>query len=165
MMAVKHISRRVEEPKGGQCSPWRWGAPPRRSLWNVQNHSLLLRMRMPNPRVAFQDKVVGGGVGRDCPGGGAGKRAIRTAAVWGGNQLGHGGGPRSPASRSRWRPRAPGSPRLLGLCSASNGSESAGGCFQSPLVGAGAGDHLATCCHHVRLRLSLPLPGKHVPKR
>lgn len=113
---------------------------------------------MPNPRAAFQDKVVGGGVQRDCPGGGAGKRAIRTAVVWGGNQPGHGGGPRSPAPRSRWRPRASGSPRLLGLCSASNGSESAGGSFQSPLAGTGAGDHLATCCHHVRLRLSLPLP-------
>lgn len=118
---------------------------------------------MPNPRAAFQDKVVGAGWGETVRGRGRKEGSIRTAAMWGGNQPGHGGGPGSPAPRSRWRPRASGSPRLLGLCSASNGSESAGGCFQSPLAGAGAGDHLATCCHHVRLRLSLPLPGKLVP--
>lgn len=121
-------------------------------------------MRMPNPRAAFQDKVVGGGVGRGCTGGGAGKRAIRAAAMRGGNQPGHGGGPRSPTLGSRWRPGAPGSPGLLGLCSTSNGSESTGGCLQSSPVGTSPGDHLATRCHHVGLRLPLPLPGKHGPQ-
>lgn len=101
-------------------------------------------------------------MGRGCTGGGAGKKAIRAAAVPGWNQPGHGGGPGSPTLGSCWRPRAPGSPRLLGLCSASNGSESVGGCLQSSLAGLSPGDHLATRCHHVGLRLSLPLSGKRV---
>lgn len=48
---------------GGQRRPCRWRATPRRRLWNVQSRGLLLGMRTPNPRAAFQDKVVGGGVG------------------------------------------------------------------------------------------------------
>lgn len=48
---------------GRAMQPLEVASPSTRSLWNVQNHSLLLRMRMPNPRAAFQDKVVGGGVG------------------------------------------------------------------------------------------------------
>lgn len=117
---------------------------------------------VPTPGAAFQDK--GGGVGRGWAGGGAGKRAIRAAAQAGWSQAGHGGCPRGAETGSQRRPGAPGPPGLLGLCCAGHRPESAGGCLQSPLAGAGAGDHPATSGHHARLWLPLPLPGERAPR-